>query len=168
MTDELVAWISDQLRTRRVPLKFVAGAVGLTPSTLARWMKQGEEDATNGHLSRAAVLWIEVQRAQFEFAATTMHDLQNAPPKEWVKFAWILERCFQDTFAIQKKEKDVNNPLELLGELFAARIASGLPTPQVIDVEPEVTTADSSAVEPGTENPGVGGSNPSLPANDGG
>lgn len=75
-----------------------AKLVGIHPSTLSTWLREGEDDPE----SRYRRLWEEVSQAEAEWEAEQLQIINEAAasrkPGTWTAAAWNLERHYPDRY----------------------------------------------------------------------
>lgn len=71
---------------------------GISPDTLAAWIKTGQEDARQGIDSVYKKFSMKYKKAQAEEASNLLNVLREGK-QSWQSRAWILERCFRDDYA---------------------------------------------------------------------
>jgi hypothetical protein len=71
--------------------KAIAESVGIGPDTLIRWMKRNREFSNR------------LKRAKGEGKARLVNSIYGHGRKSWQAHAWLLERQYQDEFALTRK-----------------------------------------------------------------
>lgn len=71
-----------------------AGVAGVNPTTVRKWLAQGDEDAAAGRDTAFARLVLEVAHAEAAHASALIDRVTKASRHEWRAGAWILERRY--------------------------------------------------------------------------
>ena len=95
MIDRLCKAVGDGL-----PDKYAAHASGISPRTLKNWRASAKTAAPKSNLAR---LDRELARADAEFIRHHMAKIAEAKSGSWQASAWLLERKFQDYFALVQR-----------------------------------------------------------------
>lgn len=121
-SDEVVALLSDML-AESVPLIRAAEGLGLNAKQIGSAMARGRRDIADGIDSRFARLVLNVSAAEVEHDVYLLRCLKDAPPGEWQKFAWLLERTRREHYAL-KRDSDGGDggALGALQKIFEARV----------------------------------------------
>ena len=83
-----------------LPDKFAAQLCGLSPSTVKAWRAQGRTATPQSLLSR---LDRKLAQADSEFIRVHLAKVAEAKSGSWQASAWLLERKFQNEFALVQR-----------------------------------------------------------------